>query len=157
MPAFDTTRRVPFTAEQMFALVADVERYPEFVPLCEGLRVRSRAHEGDAEVLVADMDVGYKAIRETFTSRVTLRPRVPAVAVEAIAGPFRHLENRWTFAPVGGRCDVGFFISYEIASFMLQMLAGAVIEQAFRRFAEAFEERARQVYGAPRMDGLSRA
>jgi coenzyme Q-binding protein COQ10 len=157
MPCFETARRVPFTAEQMFALVADVERYPEFVPLCEGLRVRSRAHEGDAEILIADMDVGYKAIRETFTSRVALRPQAPAVTVQAIAGPFRHLDNRWTFAPAADGCDVGFFISYEIGSFMLQMLAGAVLEQAFRRFAEAFEERAREVYGTPRADSLSRA
>jgi coenzyme Q-binding protein COQ10 len=157
MPAFETTRRVPFTAEQMFALVADVERYPEFVPLCEGLRIQSRACEGDAQMLVADMDVGYKAIRETFTSRVTLRPKLPAVTVEALRGPFRHLENRWTFTPAPGGCDVRFFISYEIRSLMLQMLAGAVLEQAFRRFAEAFEDRARHVYGAPPSDSLSPA
>ena len=157
MPTFDTTRRVPFTPEQMFALVADVERYPEFVPLCEGLRVTSRSRAGDAEVLIADMDVGYKAIRETFTSRVTLEPDKPYVSVEAVAGPFRHLENRWTFDPVHGGCDVRFYISYEIRSLMLQMLAGAVFERAFSRFAEAFEMRARQVYGAPLADKVSPA
>lgn len=157
MPAFETTRRVPFTPQQMFALVADVERYPEFVPLCEGLRVRSRAQAGDAQVLIADMDVGYKAIRQTFTSRVTLDPHPPTVTAEAIAGPFRHLDNRWTFEPVAGGCDVRFYISYEIGSLVLQMLAGAVFEQAFRRFAEAFEARARQVYGTAVSDELSPA
>lgn len=149
MPAFQTTRRVPFTAEQMFALVAEVERYPEFVPLCEGLRVTSRTREGGAELLIADMDVGYKSIRETFTSRVSLEPDKSSVRVEALAGPFRYLENNWSFEPVAGGCDVQFQIAYEIRSMMLQMLAGAVLEQAFRRFAEAFEERARQIYGTP--------
>ena len=157
MPAFQTTRRVPFTAQQMFALVADVERYPEFVPLCEGLRVTGRAREGDVDVLIADMDVGYKAIRETFTSRVTLEPDKTRVSVEALAGPFRYLDNRWSFDPVAGGCDVHFHMSYEIRSLMLQMLAGAVLEQAFRRFAEAFEERARHIYGAPLTDKLSQA
>jgi coenzyme Q-binding protein COQ10 len=157
MPTFDTTRRVPFTPEQMFALVADVERYPEFVPLCEGLRVTSRSRVGDAEVLIADMDVGYKAIRETFSSRVVLEPDKPYVRAEAVAGPFRHLENHWTFDPVPGGCDVRFYISYEIRSLMLQMLAGAVFERAFSRFAEAFEMRARKVYGAPLADKVSPA
>jgi coenzyme Q-binding protein COQ10 len=157
MPTFDTIRRVPFTPEQMFALVADVERYPEFVPLCEGLRVTSRSRVGDTEVLIADMDVGYKAIRETFTSRVTVEPDKLSVRAEAVAGPFRYLENRWSFIPVLGGCNVQFFISYEIRSLMLQMLAGAVFERAFSRFAEAFETRAHHVYGAPLVDKVSPA
>lgn len=157
MPSFETTRRVPFTAEQMFALVADVERYPEFVPLCEGLRIKSRGRIADAEVLIADMTVGYKAIRETFTSRVMLRPSERTVTAEAIEGPFRTLDNRWSFTPVTGGCDVRFYISYEIRSLMLQMLAGAVFDKAFRRFADAFEARARQVYGATAGNSLSPA
>lgn len=157
MPSFETTRRVPFTAEQMFALVADVERYPEFVPLCEGLRIKSRGRIADAEVLIAEMTVGYKAIRETFTSRVMLRPSERTVTAEAIEGPFRTLDNRWSFTPVTGGCDVRFYISYEIRSLMLQMLAGAVFDKAFRRFADAFEARARQVYGATAGNSLSPA
>lgn len=157
MPAFETTRRVPFTPQQMFVLVADVERYPEFVPLCEGLRIKDRMRSGNAEVLVADMVVGYKAIRETFTSRVTLQPDTPLVKAEAVEGPFRFLENRWTFHPVAGGCEIHFYISYEIRSVMLKILAGAVLEQAFRRFAEAFEARARQIYGEAVGDKLSPA
>src|SRR5919205_2177756 len=98
MPAFRTTRQVRHAPQQMFELVADVERYPEFLPLCEDLRVRRRAASGDgAETLVAEMSVGYKAIRESFTSRVTLdRPRL-RILVEYVEGPFSYLENRWTF------------------------------------------------------------
>jgi coenzyme Q-binding protein COQ10 len=153
MPSFRTTRRVPFTPRQMFELVADVERYPEFLPLCEALRVRRREREGDLEVLVADMTVGYKAIRETFTSRVQLdagRCEVKAAGVPGAMGPFGQLENHWQFRPTPEGCDVDFFIAYELRSAMLQMLVGALFERAFRRYTEAFEERARQVYGLDR-------
>lgn len=149
MPMFNSTRRVRHSPEQMFALVADVEKYPQFLPLCEGLVVRRRnPREGGGEVLVADMSVGYKAIRETFTSRVTLDPENLKILVEYVDGPFRHLENRWTFRPAeGGGCEVGFFISYEFASRMLGLLMGAMFDKAFRKFSEAFERRADEVYG----------
>ncbi|MEZ5849538.1 MAG: type II toxin-antitoxin system RatA family toxin [Hyphomicrobiaceae bacterium] len=147
MPAFETTRRVAFTPTQMFDLVADVERYPEFLPLCEGLRVLSREQaEGGDEVIVAAMDVGYKAVRETFTSRVRLDRAALRVSADLVNGPFRHLENRWSFVEAPGGCDVRFAISYEFKSLMLQMLMGALFDQAFRKFTEAFEERARRVY-----------
>jgi coenzyme Q-binding protein COQ10 len=151
MPSFRTTRRVPFTPRQMFDLVADVERYPEFLPLCEALVVRSRERQGDTQVLTADMTAGYKAIRETFTSRVTLDPARPAVLVAGLpdsGGPFSRLENRWEFRAVTGGCGVDFFIAYEFKSAMLQMLVGALFERAFRRYTRAFEERAQAVYGA---------
>ena len=148
MPMFNSTRRVRHSPEQMFALVADVEKYPQFLPLCEGLTVRRRtAREGGGEVLLADMTVGYKAIRETFTSRVTLDPENLKILVEYVDGPFRYLENRWTFKPDGAGCEVGFFISYEFASRMLGLLMGAMFDKAFRKFAEAFEKRAELVYG----------
>lgn len=147
MPAFETTRRVAFTPAQMFALVADVERYPEFFPLCEGLRVRSREASTDGgEVLIADMDVGYKSIRETITSRVSLYPALLRVSADLIEGPFTHLENRWRFDAVPGGSDVHFAIRYEFKSFLLQMLVGAMFDQAFRRCTQAFEERAEKVY-----------
>lgn len=150
MPMFNSTRKVRFTPEQMYALVADVERYPQFLPLCEGLTVRRRTPRDDGgEVLLADMTVGYKAIRETFTSRVTLDPANLKILVEYVDGPFRHLENRWSFRAVEGGCEVGFFISYEFASRMLGMLMGAMFDKAFRKFAEAFEQRAGVVYGRP--------
>ncbi|MHB2166226.1 type II toxin-antitoxin system RatA family toxin [Alsobacter sp. R-9] len=148
MPSFRSTRRVRHSASDMFDLVADVEKYPLFLPLCEGLSIRrrSRTDEG-VEVLVAEMTVGYKAIRETFTSRVTLdRPRLK-ILVEYVDGPFRHLENRWSFTTVDGACDVGFFINYEFRSRTLGLLMGAMFERAFRKFSEAFEERADLVYG----------
>lgn len=149
MPAFETTRPVDFTPTQMFDLVADVERYPQFLPLCEGIRVISREQDGPNTIVVAAMDVGYGAIRETFTSRVTLdRPKL-LVRADLVEGPFKHLENRWSFAETATGCDVRFAISYEFKSFMLQMLVGGLFDQAFRKFTEAFEIRAGQVYGAP--------
>jgi coenzyme Q-binding protein COQ10 len=149
MPSFTTTRRVPYTPQQMFDLVADVEQYPEFLPLCEGLTVRSRERRGTSTVLVATMVVGYKAIREAFTTRVTLLPASPVVLVEYLDGPFRRLENRWRFLPADGGCEVDFFIDYEFRSPLLGVLVGALFDKAFRKFAEAFETRAGVVYGAP--------
>jgi coenzyme Q-binding protein COQ10 len=149
MPSFRTTRRVPYTARQMFELVADMESYPQFLPLCEALTIRSRVEKGDTTVLLATMVVGYKAIREAFTTRVTLHPAEPRVEVEYLDGPFRHLENRWRFLPVAGGCEVDFFIEYEFRSAMLGMLMGALFDRAFGKFAAAFEERAAVVYGAP--------
>lgn len=151
MPSFRTTRRVPFTPRQMFDLVADVERYPEFLPLCEALVVRSRERQVDREVLIADMTVGYKAIREAFTSRVQLDParcEVAAAGALGAMGPFRQLENRWQFRATPGGCEVDFFIAYEFKSAMLQLLVGALFDRAFRRYTRAFEERAQAVYGS---------
>jgi coenzyme Q-binding protein COQ10 len=148
MPTFRTTRRVTHTPQQMFDLVADVESYPEFVPLCEELRVRRRVQSGEGiETLVAEMSVGYKAISERFTTRVTLdRPRL-RILVEYVNGPFSYLENRWSFLPAPGGSDVEFYITYEFKSRALGLLMGAMFDRAFRRFAEAFEERADVVYG----------
>ena len=133
----------------MFDLVADVDKYPEFVPLCSALRVRKRTPgEGDTEVLVADMTVAYKFVRETFTSRVTLDKPNLKILVAYLDGPFSRMENRWTFKPTGERsCDVEFAIDYEFKSRTLGMLMGAMFETAFRRFSAAFEARADQVYG----------
>jgi coenzyme Q-binding protein COQ10 len=150
MPQFSTKRRVRHSASDMFDLVADVERYPQFVPLCQSLRVRKRSNEGEGkEVIVADMTVAYKFIRETFTSRVTLeRPKLE-ILVEYLEGPFQKMNNRWNFRPAGDdACDVEFFIAYEFRSRTLGVLMGAMFETAFRRFSAAFERRADEVYGA---------
>lgn len=148
MPMFNSTRRVKHSPAQMYALVADVEKYPQFLPLCEGLTVRRRTpREGGGEVVLADMTVGYKAIRETFTSRVTLDPTNLKILVEYVDGPFRYLENRWSFKPHDKGCEIGFFISYEFASRMLGLLMGAMFDKAFHKFAEAFEKRADAIYG----------
>ena len=148
MPQFSTTRPVRHSAAEMFDLVADVERYPEFVPLCRSLKVRKRIPEPEGvEVLVADMTVAYKLVRESFASRVTLdRPNLQ-ILVEYLEGPFSQLENCWTFHPTGERtCEIEFFISYEFRSRTLGLLMGAMFDAAFRRFATAFERRADVIY-----------
>ena len=132
----------------MFDLVADVEKYPDFVPLCSALTIKSRTEKDGNTVLVADMKVAYKIISETFTSRVTLDRTNLKILVEYLNGPFKRMQNRWTFYPSGERaCDVDFFIDYEFKSRTLAALMGAVFEAAFRRFAVAFEQSADEIYG----------
>ena len=151
MPSYETKRVVSHTPEQMFALVADVERYPEFLPMCEALSVRSRRERDGVTLLVADMTVGYKAIRETFTSQVVLKPAENRIDVKYIDGPFKYLNNRWLFVKAtGGGTEIGFFIDYEFKSRVLGALMGAMFDRAFRMFAEAFEKRADTVYGTDR-------
>jgi coenzyme Q-binding protein COQ10 len=150
MPSFRTTRRVPHSAEEMFDLVADVEKYPLFLPLCEALRIRRREERDQRPTLVADMTIAYKIFRETFSSRVTLERDARKILVEYLDGPFSHLENRWTFRPLeSGGCEVQFFIDWELRSRTLSMLVGSVFDRVFRRYAEAFEKRADDVYGRP--------
>ncbi|MEM6497048.1 MAG: type II toxin-antitoxin system RatA family toxin [Pseudomonadota bacterium] len=149
MNSFTTKRPVSFTPTQMFDLVADVEKYPEFLPLCEALTIRRRSKDDKGrDVLVADMECGYKAIRERFTSRVTLDTENHHILVEYIDGPFRRLENNWRFVPGPKGCEVQFQIAYEFKSRMLQLLVGGLFDKAFRKFAEAFEQRAVRVYGS---------
>lgn len=149
MPEFATTRRVRHAAADMFRLVADVERYPEFVPLCKALKIRKRIEEPeDIHIIVADMVVSFKLIEERFTSRVTLDHANLQILVEYLEGPFSRMENRWEFHPVSEQlCDVKFFISYEFKSRTLGFLMGSMFETAFRRFSDAFERRADAVYG----------
>lgn len=137
----------------MFDLVADVERYPEFVPLCSALKIRQRMTKPDGtEVLIADMTVSFKLVKESFTSRVTLDRANLKILVEYLKGPFSNLENRWTFEPKGRQdsndvCDVGFYLAYEFKSRMLAMLMGSMFDAAFARFSIAFEKRADAIYG----------
>lgn len=147
MPKFEATRRVAYTPEQMFALVADVETYPKFLPLCEALTVRSRKERDGRTLLVADMSIGYKAIRETFTTQVLLKPDESAIDVKYINGPFKYLSNVWRFEPAEGGCDVRFFIDYEFKSCILGAVMGTMFDRAFRMFSEAFEKRAGVIYG----------
>jgi coenzyme Q-binding protein COQ10 len=149
MPSFSSKRRVRHDAVQMFELVADVEKYPQFVPLCSALKVKSRTRKDDGtEVLIADMTAAYKLIRETFTSRVTPDKANLTILVEYLDGPFKRMENRWAFRATGeGACEVEFFIDYEFRSRVLAMLMGAMFDTAFRRFAAAFEQRADEIYG----------
>src|ERR1700758_1221241 len=149
MPRFASRRRVQHRADQMFDLVADVERYPEFVPLCKVLKIRQRRQNPDGtETIVADMTVSFKLVKETFTSEVTLDRANRTINVRYLRGPFSSLENRWTFEPKGEQaCDVGFFIAYEFKSRMLAMLMGTMFDTAFARLSAAFEKRADAIYG----------
>ena len=148
VPSFKSVRRVPYSARQMFDVVADVERYPDFVPLCESLVITSSSESQGQVCRVATMGIGYKSIRERFTTRVVLQPDVPAVEVSHVDGPFRRLENLWRFVPASATsCDVHFFIDYEFRSKALALVMGALFDSAFRKFSAAFEDRARAVYG----------
>ncbi|MBB3658624.1 coenzyme Q-binding protein COQ10 [Rhizobium sp. BK650] len=148
MPQFETHRSVPHTPDQMFDLVSDVERYPQFLPLCEALVVKNRKERAGKELLIADMTVGYKAIRETFTTQVLLNRAERIIDVKYIDGPFRYLDNRWRFVEEeGGGCTVDFFIDYEFKSRILGALMGSMFDRAFRMFTEAFEKRAAAIYG----------
>jgi coenzyme Q-binding protein COQ10 len=137
----------------MFDLVADVERYPEFVPFCQALKIRRRTAGPDGtEIVVSDMTVSFKLVKETFTSEVTLdRPNLK-ISVHYLRGPFSRMESKWTFEPKVNEkgeeaCDVGFFTAYEFKSRVLAMLMGAMFDAAFSRFSAAFEKRADVVYG----------
>jgi coenzyme Q-binding protein COQ10 len=149
MPKFSSKRRVNHSAAQMFDLVADVERYPEFVPLCRSMKIRQRMPKPDGtEIVICEMTVSFKLVREAFTTKVTLDGPNLKILVEYLQGPFSNLENRWSFEPKSDTvCDVGFFLAYEFKSRMLAMLMGAMFDTAFQRFAAAFEKRADVVYG----------
>ncbi|AGF74384.1 hypothetical protein BAnh1_05050 [Bartonella australis AUST/NH1] len=151
MPAFTTHRHIAHNAREMFDLVSDVERYPEFVPMCESLVVRSREEFEEKTLLLADMTVGYKMFREIFTTQVFLQPRENLIEVKYINGPFKYLENRWIFHPTQdiNTCNIEFSIDYEFKSKMLGLVMGSVFDIAFRKFTDAFEKRAHQIYGSP--------
>ena len=150
MPKFQTRHKVRHSPQQMYDLVADIQRYPEFVPLCRSLAIRGKQETETGEILVADMTVAYKMIKESFTSKVTLLPDDHLIVAEYLDGPFRHMENRWTFEPIEGQpeaCNVVFYIDYEFKSRMLSGLMGAMFDKAFRKFSTAFEQRADLIYG----------
>jgi coenzyme Q-binding protein COQ10 len=147
MPSFSTQRRVRFSAAQMYALVADVEKYPEFLPLCTGLIILSRRPVSEGEELTARMSIGYKAITESFTTRVLTDPPDRRIDVSYLDGPFKRLVNRWQFSDDATGSVVDFFIDYEFRSKLLGALMGTMFDQAFRRFTQAFEDRAARIYG----------
>lgn len=144
MPAIRETRRLPYTAEQMFDLVADVDKYPEFLPWVVATRVRN-----DSETeMTADMLVGFKALREKFTSKV-VKHRPDTINVHYIDGPLRDLDNDWTFRDVGeGGCEIDFCVEFTFKNMMFEALAGQYFDRAFRKMVNAFEERAAQLYGS---------
>lgn len=147
MPCFDKIHPVAHSAQAMFDLVADIERYPEFVPLCKSTNIRSRRDRKGRELLISDMSVGYKLIQESFATQVLLNREALIIDVKYIDGPFRHLDNRWCFVETGANsCDVKFHIDYEFKSRALGLLMGSMFDTAFKRFTAAFEARADSLY-----------
>ncbi|HEX5321529.1 MAG TPA: type II toxin-antitoxin system RatA family toxin [Stellaceae bacterium] len=143
MPTHAEQRLLPYSQEQMFALVADVEKYPEFLPWCVGARIREKR----PELIVADLIIGFRLIRERFTSRVTLQ-RPSSIDVAYTDGPFRYLNNHWGFEPTpSGGCRLDFFVDFEFKSKLLQKVIEALFGEAVKRMVAAFETRARQLYG----------
>ena len=144
MPGIRETRTLPYSAEQMFDLVADVARYPEFLPWVIATRVKS----DDGREMVADMLVGFKALREKFTSRV-LKDRPHRLEVIYVDGPMRDLDNVWHFRPLaGGGCEIGFCVDFTFKNKMFEVLAGQYFDRAFRKMVAAFETRADALYGS---------
>jgi coenzyme Q-binding protein COQ10 len=151
MPKFLTHRLVAHSVEEMFSLVADVERYPEFLPFCRGHAIRSRSVRDDVELLTTDMTVAHLMFRETFRSYVTLDRANSRILIAAADGPLRRLDGRWTFRDGdSGGCEVGFSMSYRLASRALAVVMGPMLNAAFADFVRAFERRAAAVYGRTR-------
>jgi coenzyme Q-binding protein COQ10 len=143
MKVHSEQRVLPYTAAQMFNLVADVARYPEFLPWCTGARVREKRED----LIVADLMIGFKMVRERFTSRVHLNQPALQIDVEYIDGPFKYLQNHWHFIDIeNGHCRVDFHLEFEFRSVMLQKLIGVLFHEAVRRMVSAFETRAKQLY-----------
>ena len=147
MPKHAERRVLPFTPRQLFDLVADVERYPEFLPWCVASRVRRR----DGDRIIADLAIGFRMLRERFTTEVTLEERAgtdPRIGMSVVDGPFRHMNGHWIFHPHPDGCEVEFFIDFEFRSFLLQATVEVLFHEAVRRMVNAFEGRARRMYGA---------
>lgn len=143
MPTYQTTRRVPFSAAHMFDVVADIERYPEFLPMCEALNIKEQSTKDNETLLIADMTVAYKAVRETFESNVTLAKNRHRITSKSFNGPFKHLLSHWDFEPLSdNQCDIHYSIDYEFKNWMLQKLIGTLFEKAVSTYAESFEQRA---------------
>jgi coenzyme Q-binding protein COQ10 len=136
------SRIVPYTADVMYAVVADIARYPEFLPWVVALRIKSRTSDGPREILMAEMAVGYRALRERYTSRVILDLAARTVEVTAIEGPFHRLENRWRFTPDAAGSRVDFSVAFEFSSRLLQAVAGGAFEKVLMKMTDAFEARA---------------
>ena len=142
MTEHSETRIVPYTADRMYAVVADVERYPEFLPWVVALRIKSRVKEGAREIVIAEMAVGYRMLRERYTSKVILDPDARTIDVIAIEGPFHRLENHWRFTPEGDATKLDFRVAFEFSSRILQMAAGSAFENVLMKMTDAFEARA---------------
>lgn len=147
MPTHAEKRVMPYSAGQMFGLIADISAYPEFLPWCAAVRIRGRTPIPQGEIVDADLIISFKLFRERFGSRVTLRPEERKIDVAYLDGPFRYLNNHWTFTPISETsCEVDFFVDFEFRSRALQALIGLVFNEAMQRIVRAFEARAAALY-----------
>ncbi len=153
MPYYQSTRRVRHSAEAMFDLVADAEKYPEFLPYCTGLKIMRRSTGPDGRpTMIAQMTVGFGPVSESFVSRVLMDREAMRLHIQYVDGPFRHLDNRWHFRDAGaGQSDVDFSIDYSFKSRAFELLAGSVFDKLFRKMADAFEQRANALHGVARI------
>ncbi|MCR9125837.1 MAG: type II toxin-antitoxin system RatA family toxin [Rhodobacteraceae bacterium] len=147
MPRHAETRKLPYSAQQMYDLVADVADYPRFLPWCAAARIRSVTPRGEAEVMAADLVISFKVFRERFGSRVTLWPAARKIDTEYIDGPFRYMISNWGFRDVEGGCEVSFHVDFEFKNRVLQGIIGVVFNEAMHRIVHAFEARAKELYG----------
>ncbi len=147
MPTHTETRIMPHSAEEMFDLIADIGKYPEFLPWTVGARIRKTIEIERGSVIEADLIISFKVFRERFTSRVTVMPDAQTIDVEYLDGPFKYLVNNWKFSPHKDGCEVLFHVDFEFKSKVLQALIGVVFDQAMRRIVGAFEKRAKELYG----------
>ena len=150
MPSHYETRRLPYSATQMYDLVADVARYPEFLPWNAAARIRSRTPVEGGEVMEADLVISFKVFRERFGSRVTLWPEAKKIDTEYLDGPFRHMKSNWAFRDIPGGCEVDFHVDFEFRNAILQGIIGLVFNEAMQRIVRAFEARAAELYGPAR-------
>ena len=146
MPTHSDKRTLPYSAQQMYDLVADVARYPEFLPWCAAARIRSRRPVGEAEEMLADLVISFKVFREKFGSRVLLDPAQKRINTEYLDGPFKYLKSWWQFTDVEGGVEVEFFVDFEFRNLVLQKLIGVMFNEAMHRIVRAFEDRARALY-----------
>lgn len=148
MPTHSETRAVPYSAEQMYGLVADVAKYPDFLPWTAAARIRSRETRDDHEIMLADLVISFKVFREQFRSEVTLWPGQWRIDTEYIEGPFHHMRSQWVFREVeGAGCEISFFVDFEFKNRLLQAAAGVFFYDAMQRIVRAFERRAAYLYG----------
>ena len=148
MPTHSETRHLPYSAQQMYDLVADVAQYPQFLPWCAAARIRNIVPEGNARRMDADLVISFKVFREKFGSRVLLWDEEKKIDTEYLDGPFRYMKSTWAFRDVdGGGCEVDFFVDFEFRNAVLQSIIGVVFNEAMQRIVRAFERRAAALYG----------
>ncbi|MGH1369058.1 MAG: type II toxin-antitoxin system RatA family toxin [Maritimibacter sp.] len=148
MPTHSENRVMPYSAQQMYDLVADVASYPQFLPWNAAARIRSITPQADGtEVMEADLIISFKVFRERFTSRVVLNGQTKRIDTEYLDGPFKYMRSYWQFGDTDGGCTVEFFVDFEFKNAILQNLIGVVFNQAMQRIVKAFEDRAASLYG----------